>query len=247
MNEITVTGMVLSTAPVGEYDRRVVILTREQGKVAAFARGARKPNSPLVGAVNPCSFGEFTLYAGRSSYTVKSAKISNYFAELRENMVGAYYGFYFLEFANFYAKEANDVREMLKLLYQSMRALTNEKIPNRLVRYIFELRALCINGEGPQVFRCISCGDEKRPAVFSVKKGGLVCGECMQDVMDGMQLDTSTLYSMQYIESSRIEKLYTFVVSDAVLEELGRVMERYLDVYVEKKFKSLEILETLEI
>ena len=65
--------------------------------------------------------------------------------------------------------------------------------------------------------------------------------------MDGMQLDTSTLYSMQYIESSRIEKLYTFVVSDAVLEELGRVMERYLDVYVEKKFKSLEILETLEI
>ena len=230
MNEITVTGMVLSTAPVGEYDRRVVILTREQGKVAAFARGARKPNSPLVGAVNPCSFGEFTLYAGRSSYTVKSAKISNYFAELRENMVGAYYGFYFLEFANFYAKEANDEREMLKLLYQSMRALTNEKIPNRLVRYIFELRALCINGEGPQVFRCVSCGDEKRPAVFSVKKGGLVCGECMQDVMDGMQLDTSTLYSMQYIESSRIEKLYTFVVSDAVLEELGRVMERYLDV-----------------
>ena len=73
-----------------------------------------------------------------------------------------------------------------------------------------------------------------------------MCGECMQDVMDGMQLDTSTLYSMQYIESSRIEKLYTFVVSDAVLEELGRVMERYLDVYVEKKFKSLEILETLE-
>ena len=64
--------------------------------------------------------------------------------------------------------------------------------------------------------------------------------------MDGMRLDTSTLYSMQYIESSRIEKLYTFVVSDAVLEELGRVMERYLDVYVEKKFKSLEILETLE-
>ena len=83
--------------------------------------------------------------------------------------------------------------------------------------------------------------------MFSVKKGGLVCGECMQDVMDGMRLDTSTLYSMQYIESSRIEKLYTFVVSDAVLEELGRVMERYLDVDVEKKFKSLEILETLEI
>ena len=60
-----------------------------------------------------------------------------------------------------------------------------------------------------------------------------------------MRLDTSTLYSMQYIESSKIEKLYTFVVSDSVLEELGRAMERYMDVYVDKKFKSLEILETL--
>ena len=134
---------------------------------------------------------------------------------------------------------------MLKLLYQTMRALLNEKIPNRLIRYIFELRALCINGEGPQVFACVSCGDQKHPALFSVKKGGLVCAGCRADTADGMELDTSTLYCMQYVESSTIEKLYTFVVSDSVLEELGRAMERYMDVYVDKKFKSLEILETL--
>ncbi len=245
MNEITVTGMVLSTAPVGEYDRRVVILTKEQGKVAAFARGARRPNSSLVGAVNPCSFGKFTLYAGRSSYTVRSAVISNYFAELRDDIIGAYYGFYFLEFADYYSKEGNDEQEMLKLLYQTMKALVNDRIPDQLIRYIFELRALCINGVGPQVFQCVSCGDKERPALFSVKKGGLVCSGCMQDVADGMELDTSTLYSMQYIESSKIEKLYTFVVSEKVLHELELVMGRYMDVYVEKRFKSLEILETL--
>ena len=50
---------------------------------------------------------------------------------------------------------------------------------------------------------------------------------------------------MQYIESSTIEKLYTFNVTDKVLGELGKVMERLMEVYVGKHFKSLEILETL--
>ena len=178
--------MVLSTMPIGEYDRRVVILTKEQGKISAFARGARRPNSPLVGAVNPLAFGEFTMYEGRTSYTIQSASITNYFAELREDVVGAYYGFYFLEVADYYAKEYTDEREMLKLLYQSMRALINPHIPNRLVRRIFELKALTVNGQAPQVFQCVICGDKERPAVFSPAKGGIVCSECSGDVIDGI-------------------------------------------------------------
>lgn len=231
--------------PVGEYDRRVVILTKEQGKISAFARGARRPNSPLVGAVNPFSFGEFTMYEGRSSYTIQSANITNYFAELREDIVGAYYGFYFLEVADYYAKESNDEREMLKLLYQTMRALLNPHIPNRLIRYIFELKTLTVNGQAPQVFQCVTCGDETRSMVFSVAKGGLVCSECRQGVIDRITLDGSTLYSMQYIESSSIAKLYTFNVTEKVLDELGRIMGKLMAAYTDKRFKSLEILETL--
>lgn len=245
MNQIVLTGMVLSTMPIGEYDRRVVILTKEQGKISAFARGARRPNSPLVGAVNPLAFGEFTMYEGRTSYTIQSASITNYFAELREDVVGAYYGFYFLEVADYYAKEYTDEREMLKLLYQSMRALINPHIPNRLVRRIFELKALTVNGQAPQVFQCVICGDKERPAVFSPAKGGLVCSECSGDVIDGMLLDNSTLYSMQYIESTPVVKLYTFTVAENVLAELEKVMDRLMEVYVDRRFKSLEILETL--
>ena len=245
MNQIVLTGMVLSTMPIGEYDRRVVILTKEQGKISAFARGARRPNSPLVGAVNPLAFGEFTMYEGRTSYTIQSASITNYFAELREDVVGAYYGFYFLEVADYYAKEYTDEREMLKLLYQSMRALINPHIPNRLVRRIFELKALTVNGQAPQVFQCVICGDQERPAVFSPAKGGLVCSECSGDVIDGMILDNSTLYSMQYIESTPVVKLYTFTVAENVLAELEKVMDRLMEVYADRRFKSLEILETL--
>ena len=213
MNQLTtMTGMILSVAPIGEYDKRVVILTKEKGKISAFAKGARRPNSPLAGACTPCNFGKFMLYEGRNSNTLQSAEIENYFAELRTDVEAAYYAFYFLEFADFYTREANDEREMLKLLYQTMRVLTKKIIPFELVRYIFELKAL---------------------------------SECGQNVYDGMRLNTSTLYAMQFIVGTPVEKLYTFTLSDEVLKELGKLMGRYLDVYVAHRFKSLEILEQL--
>ncbi len=195
--------------------------------------------------VNPFTFGQFTLYAGRSSYTIQSVHVENYFSELRDDIIAAYYGFYFMEYAMYFTKEANDEREMLKLLYQTLKALTNPNIPNRLIRYVFELKALCINGQAPQVFQCTCCGSTGRSMVFSPRKGGLVCTECDGDVIDGMRLNNSTLYTLQYVENSKIEHLYTFIVKENVLDELGRLMERYNDLYVDKRFKSLEILETL--
>lgn len=244
MNQsIVVTGMILSAAPIGDYDKRVVILTKEKGKISAFAKGARRQNSRLMGGTNPFSFGEFVLYEGRSSYNIMQADISNYFMELKADFEGAYYGFYFMEFADYYTKEYNDETQMLKLLYQTLRALASNRIKRELIRCIFELKALVVNGEYPNVFQCTHCGAADRGVVFSSRNRGLVCEECMSLAKDGIRIGNSTLYALQYIVSSSIEKLYTFAVSDEVLNELQMVMKQYIDMYVEKRFKSLEILE----
>lgn len=243
--QITVTGMVLSSAPVGDYDKRVVILTKERGKISAFAKGARRPNNHLAGAVFPCAFGKFILYEGRNSYTIQNTEISNYFAEVREDMEAACYAFYFLEFADYYTRENNDERKMLGLLYQTMRILTKGTIPLKLIRYVFELKAMTVNGEGPQAFRCAVCGSKEKTQRFSVKLGGLVCDHCKSRAYDIMNLNVSTLYAIQYVIASPVEKVYTFTLSDEVLREFAKVMERYKDVYLDKTFKSLEILEQL--
>lgn len=211
---ICVTGIILKQTPVGEYDRHISLLTKERGKLSAFARGARKPANRLAAATNPFSFGTFKLYEGKSSYTVVEADIQNYFEELRTDYIGAYYGMYFAEVADFYTRENNDEREMMKLLYQTLRALCAPSLPNPLIRCIYECKAIAVNGEFPG-----PPADER--------------------------LEGSTVYALQYIASSSIEKLYTFNVTETVLKQLQQVSTRYMKQFVGREFKSLEVLQTL--
>lgn len=211
---LSVTGIILKAEPFGEYDRRVVILTRERGKIAAFAKGSRKQGSRLLAATNPFCFGEFKVYEGRTSYSVSEALISNYFEELRDDFEGACYGMYFNELMDYYTRENNDEKEMLKLLYQSLRALCHKSFSHSLVRYIFEIKALALNGEYPGIPEKISCGE-------------------------------STRYAVSFIVNSKVEKLYTFMVTDSVLSELGIIANEFRYRFIDKKLKSLQILEEM--
>lgn len=208
------TGLVLKQTASGEYDRRVVLLTKERGKVVAFARGARRQGNRLAAATNTFAFGTFKLYPGREAYTMDDAEIKNYFPELMADFEGAYYGTYFAEIADYYARENNDERAMLGLLYQTLRALTVPVLPRPLVRTIFECKAIAVNGEYP------GAPAEKK-------------------------LSESARYALNYIGTSRIEKLYTFTVTEEVLREMQEVAKEYCDRFMHHHFKSLEILETL--
>ncbi len=244
--QITVTGMVLSTMPIGDYDKRLTILTIQKGKISAFARGAKRPNSPLLGCSQPFCFGEFTLYEGHSSYGVARAEIRNYFGELRSELNAVSYGLYFCEFAQVMTEEENDAKAVLKLLYQSLRALSKKTIPMTLIRRIYELKLLYLEGQGPQVLECVHCKTKNDLTAFSVRHGGTFCSCCLSNAGTIKRIGESTLYTLQFICITPIEKLYSFTVKEEVLQELSSLIEDYQKEYVEYKLKSLDMLELLE-
>lgn len=212
---LKVTGMVLSSVPSGEYDKRAVLLTRERGKITAFARGARRTNSALLAAASPFAFGTFTVYEGRNAYTLVQADISDYFREVREDIAAACYACYFMELAEYYTRENLDAAQMLNLLYATLRALPKPEPDNELIRCIFEMKAMVINGEYPF------------------------------EAADDRTLQESTRYAISYVIHAPMQKLYQFTLQPEIFREFRRVQDYFNRISVDRKFKSLEILEQM--
>ena len=57
-------GIVLRTWKLGESDRIIVIITQENGKVRAVAKGVRKTRSKFGGRLEPTSHVALQLFRG---------------------------------------------------------------------------------------------------------------------------------------------------------------------------------------
>lgn len=241
-DKIELTGIVLSSMLVGDYDKRLVILTKERGKITAFAKGARKPNSPFLGLSEPFNFGKFVLIEGYDAYRLVGGDIKEYFLNVKNDIEGICYGTYFCDVLEHLSVEGIGDVNVLNLLYVTLKALTKQDIPNALIRRIFELKVLVYDGEALAAFSCVKCG-EKNVTTFYLRGNGLVCNHCKTSEMK--PLTESTIYTLQYVISTTLDKLYTFQLKDEVWKEVDEVIGSYFGQHVGKKFPSLEILSSL--
>ncbi len=239
-NGVTVTGMVLSSMPIGEFDRRISLLTKELGKISVFAKGARKPKGAFVACTQTFAYGEFTVFPGKA-YTLIGADVKNYFEEFRGDFEKMYRGMYFCEVSGYFAQEGLDEGERLRLLYAALLALSRGRMDPALLKAVFDLRMLVLEGEGPEVTACVSC---RKPytggdARFGLHENGLLCGDCFDS--DSVPLHEGTVRALNYICFSPLEKLFSFELTKERSFELCDVVHRYFVLHVDREFKSEEM------
>jgi len=66
----TCEAIVLQVHDVGEADRFCILLTREYGRLAARARGVRKPKSRMGGSILPLHIAHIDLHEGSAGFLI---------------------------------------------------------------------------------------------------------------------------------------------------------------------------------
>jgi DNA repair protein RecO (recombination protein O) len=184
-------GVVLRTQKLGEADRIITLLTRQNGRVRAVAKGVRRTKSRFGARLEPFTHVDVMIHPGRSLDVITQAEVIRpYGAPLAGDYPRYTAGTAMLETAErFTPIEKEPALRQFLLLIGGLRALgeTGEEAKEpRLVLDAYLLRSLAVAGYAPALEECARCGAPGTPAsnegrrlvAFAVAAGGMVCASC---------------------------------------------------------------------
>ena len=152
-------GIVLQTWDLGEHDRLVTLYTRDHGRLAGVARGARRIRSRFAGALELFTWGDAVGFEreGRALVRLDHFDIREPFRRLRDDLERLGQGARMIEAIARLTAERDAQPLCFALLLRALRALDAGAAPAR-VQLAFALRLLDLLGHRPRLDRCGRCG-----------------------------------------------------------------------------------------
>ncbi len=238
-----VRGIVLDTSLIKEYDKRLLILTVELGRITVFANGARRKNSSLTAVSQKFVMGSFTIRpSGRESYALISAEIEESFLDLSYDIEKMAYASYFCELAGHYTREGIGATDELNLLYVTFKKILSDRFSLKFIKSVFECKLLDIEGMGLQMYECVKTQTDKDLHHISLEDGGLVTDAVLSSTKSPIYISDGAIYMIRYILSCSIDRVYSFEIKQEIADEVALLMDKYISLNADRHFKSLDIL-----
>lgn len=243
----TTKGLILREVRYKEADRILTVLTLDEGKITAKARGALRKSSKTAAATQLFAFSEMTLFENQGRWTVNEASTIEEFKGLRADISALALASYFAECVEALSDEDQPNPMLLQLILNCLYALSNNMYDQSHIKAAFELRLMGLSGYEPDIFSCCICGREEPEApFFSPQDGAVCCGNCKSGG-GGLRLCRDSLAAMRYILMAEPRKFMSFKLDDGASDRLARAAEQYFIMQTERKFSSLDYWKKVKI
>ena len=235
-------GLIVRESSVGESDRLVWILTKDEGLLRAFVRKAKEMKSRTAGATQLLCYSELKIYRGKERYIVSEAKPIKVFFELYEDITALSLAQYFCELAGKFAPEGTPAEAYLRLLLNALFYLSRGERPQALLKAAVEMRILALSGFMPDLVACAQCGEYLTDRTyFYPQKGSFLCENChLPSPEPCYELSRGAISALRHTIYADFEKLFAFSLSPQSEAELAAAAEGYAVSSIGYRMKTLD-------
>lgn len=242
-------GLIIKEQNIGEQDKLVLVLTKSNGVISAFVRGAKNIKNSKCGSTSLLCYSRLDVYKSRDSYIIDDAKSVEMFIKLRQNVENMSLAQYFCELCIHLCPKDLPADEFLSLVLNSLHLLSTQQKSPMLIKACFEMRLMCMCGYMPNLVMCDECGAyENEQMAFSPKDGNIICGDCLQKENKSgyITLGMGVTTALRHIIYSESGKLFNFNLSPQGLNLLNTATENYIAYMVEKDFPTLQFYKMIK-
>lgn len=240
----------MSRRDFGEADRLLTLLTPEQGKIRAIAKGARKPNAKLSGHVELFARSDCLIRRGRNLHILQQAEVVEAYRGLRMELERGAYANYVAELLDrFTADDEEESGDIFQLLHDTLLRLATGADTGLALRF-FELHLLDAAGFRPELQECVISRNALLPEsqFFSYEEGGVVSRAAAPQMHTRLlPLDLPTLKLLRHLQRSADD--YSAVgslrISAAQHRQLERILLGYISHVLERKLESVDFIRRL--
>jgi len=231
-------GVVLRTYRLGEADRIVVFVTEHHGKVRAVAKGVRRTASKFGGRLEPLSHVALLLWQGRSELDiVNQVEVIDHFKTVREDLDRVGRGLSLLEVADQLSQERHADQRLYEMLVGALRVLADPERDPFLVAPAFFMKALVLEGAGPVLDGCVSCGepaDAVELVAFDLTEGGALCRRCRR----GRPVSPAALELLRRIVGGGLGPVLSGP-RPAAAEEVSALATEAMETHLDRRLRSV--------
>ncbi len=243
---LRVEAIILQHSDWGEADRILRIFTREQGKLRAIAKGARKMKSRKAGHLEPFMRSKLMLAKGRDMWIVTQAEVIEPYSALRENLEATARAAYVIELLDRLTYEEGQNWQLYDLATKTLSRLVEEDpfVPT----HYFEMRILDNTGYRPLLFECASCKKEIKAEdqFFSAGQGGVLCPNCGARTSDSRLISMDALRYLRHFQRSSYAEALKAAPSVKTRQEVESILNYYLTYLLERGLNSTEFLKQIQ-
>jgi len=246
MTVITTEAFVIGSINLKESDRIMSFYTKEEGKISAVGKGARKSRKRFACSMELLDHLNISYFKkeGKEIYSLSSVDLIHSISHSQIDLKKIALFSYIVELIREFSPPGEANNDIFDLLIWFHR-ITLVESEYMLIICIFILKLLLYSGFAPQMNQCCSCSSkvDGKEYFFSNEKNGILCSKCVEDKCHDKPINLGLIKFIERINSSGTNMLERIKLSNREAAYLFKILDPYTRLILEKKLKSIDFLK----